>query len=91
MKAKSFVFIFSVVGLLSFGGILASAAGTWEYGYTFSTAYSNYHHPSKTHSATVVNNNTGRQGYDSRSSGVWAKAIVGRNFTEKATFYYNYW
>lgn len=91
MKFKSLVLTLSVAAILSVGGLLASAADKWDYGYTVNTAYSNYLHSDKTHSATVVNNNTGRQGYDSQRAGVWAKAIVGRNVTEKASFYYNYW
>lgn len=91
MKIKSLFLTASVLTLLSLGGILASAAGSWYYGYTFSTAYSNYHHSSRTHSATVVNKHTGRQAKDVQRAGAWAKAVVGRNVFEKASFYYNYW
>ena len=60
MKTKSLVLALSAVTLFSAGGIVAQAEGTWQHGYGVSSAYSNYHHGSKTHSATVVNNNTGR-------------------------------
>jgi lactococcin 972 family bacteriocin len=90
MKTKSLVLALSAVTLFSAGGIVAQAEGTWQHGYGVSSAYSNYHHGSKTHSATVVNNNTGRQGKDTQRAGVWAKATVGRNLTEKASFYYNF-
>ena len=95
MKTKTLLFTLSAATLLAAGSLSAKAAepseGTWNYGYNVSSAYSNYHHGSKSHSATVVNNNTGRSGKDTQDPGVWAKATVGRNLTEKCSFYYNYW
>ncbi|TFD56759.1 lactococcin 972 family bacteriocin [Cryobacterium suzukii] len=49
--------------------------GTWQWGDSSGTAYSNYYHSSKTHSATVcdgswANNCT----QDLQIKGVWAKA-----------------
>ena len=95
MKTKTLLLTLSAATLLATGGLAAKAAepseGTWNYGYNCSSAYSNYHHGSKTHSATVKNNNTGRDDSDTQDAGVWAKALVGRNITEKCSFYYNYW
>lgn len=91
MKTKTLLFSLSAITLFASGGLSAKAADAWYYGYNFSSAYSNYHHSSKTHSARVTNNNTGRFGRDEQRARVWAKAIVGRNFTEKCTFNYNYW
>lgn len=90
MKSKKFVLALLAVGIFYVGGSAASASGDWRYGYNFSSAYSNYL-INQSHSATVKNTNTGRQGYDSKGAGVWAKALVGRNVSEKAAFYYNHW
>lgn len=91
MKTKTLLFSLSAITLFASGGLSANAASSWRYGYNVSSAYSNYHHSSKTHSATVTNNNTGRRGRDQKRPGVWAKAVVGRNIIEKCTFNYNYW
>ena len=91
MKTKTLLFTLSAATLIAAGGLSAKAEGTWQYGYGIETAYSNYHHGSKSHSATVTNNNTGRFGKDTQRPGVWAKATVGRNVLESCSFYYNYW
>lgn len=67
------------------------ASDSWNYGYTIGTAYSNYLHSSKQHSATVINTNTGRQGHDEKRAAFWAEATVGRGILDKAAIYYNYW
>ncbi|GFH43427.1 hypothetical protein Hs30E_19780 [Lactococcus hodotermopsidis] len=91
MKTKTLILALSATTMIAAGGLSVKAAESWNYGYGISTAYSNYHHSSKTHTATVTNNNTGRSGKDQQGAGVWAKAVVGRNIIEKCTFYYNYW
>lgn len=90
MKSKKLILSLLAVGIFYVGGSAVEAAGDWKYGYNFSSAYSNYI-VNQSHSATVKNTNTGRQGYDSQGSGVWAKAVVGRSLNEKAAFFYNHW
>ncbi|GHU35979.1 hypothetical protein FACS1894192_01640 [Bacilli bacterium] len=91
MKAKTLLFTLSAATLIAAGGLSVKASDSWNYGYTFSTGYSNYLHPTRYHAARVVNKTTGNQGYGEAVKGVWAKALVGRNVTEKCSFYYNYW
>ncbi|MBM7642247.1 lactococcin 972 family bacteriocin [Streptococcus loxodontisalivarius] len=90
MEIKRFIISGAIVSLLALGVSTTVSAGTsWDYGYGVSTAYSNYYHSHRSHGAKVVNKNTGRVGIDNKGAGAWAKAVVGRNVTEKASFYYN--
>ncbi|MDR1568128.1 MAG: lactococcin 972 family bacteriocin [Streptococcaceae bacterium] len=77
--------------LLALGGVgITVSADTWDYGYTLGGAYSNYYHESKTHSATVVNRNTGATSKDTKTAGAWARASIGLPLIGgQASFYYN--
>lgn len=75
---KLFVISFLVGGLLVSGTAFAAsvAGGTWHYGvgYTGTYGYSNYYHPSRSHTASVKQGklvNTQRQG-----AGLWAKTSI---------------
>lgn len=61
--------------------------GTWEYGYGWNNAYSNYKHDHKNHGAKVVNPNNGIKNFRNAGPGVWTKASIG-TLWDPATFYY---
>lgn len=62
--------------------------GTWEYGYGWNNAYSNYKHDHKNHGTKVVNPNNGIKNFRNAGPGVWTKASIG-TLWDPATFYYN--
>lgn len=78
-KIKNFFVVSLLIGGLLYSGTTFAASvagGTWNYGvgYTGTYGYSNYHHPSRSHTASVKNGklvNSQRQG-----AGLWAKASI---------------
>lgn len=83
MKAKVIKGVTALVlslGLLTTGAVFAVsvAGGTWNYGvgYTGTYGYSNYHHPSRSHTASVRNGATGITNSQRAAAGNWAKASI---------------
>ncbi|MFV0556059.1 MAG: lactococcin 972 family bacteriocin [Lactovum sp.] len=88
---KKVLISLAVIMALAAGGVTASAA-TWNYGYRLGSAYSHYYHESMTHSATVVNRDTGNYGKATARSGAWAKASISLPWVGgRASFYYDQW
>lgn len=71
--------------------VLAASVGggTWNYGvgYTGTYGYSNYYHPSRLHSGTVVNGK--KKVIDQQYPGVWAKASITKIPPTGMSYYWN--
>lgn len=93
---KKLALVVSLVATLG-GGVaaVASAAaqypegGVWTYGSGNGGAYSNYYHPSKYHSSTVVSRKTGSSDKGYAGAGGTSRAWIRTSWGEKVAFYYN--
>ncbi|MDR0918849.1 MAG: lactococcin 972 family bacteriocin [Oscillospiraceae bacterium] len=97
-KLKNLAISTLAVGLMTISAISVVSAttanpegGTWVYGTSgipgIGKCYSEFWHPSRTHSATAVNG-SGKVDKDfGRPSNVWAKASVSRSFSGNEAYY----
>ncbi|CVO03297.1 lactococcin 972 family bacteriocin [Streptococcus pneumoniae] len=92
---KKLALVASIAATLGGGVSVASAAvqypegGVWTYGSGNSGAYSNYYHPSKYHSSTVVSRKTGSSDKGYAGAGGTSRAWIRTSWGEKVAFYYN--
>lgn len=90
---KKVILTFAMLLGLSGGAIGVSAAsvsvggGTWNYGVGITGSYSDYYHPSKTHTASVHSSGGGQKDTDRAYAGQWAKARV--SVWDGCSFYWN--
>lgn len=88
---KKIITVFMSVFLLVSTPILALAAtinvggGTWNYGTTFSTVYSEYKHKSKQSHTTVYGLNNKKSGW--KKAGTWAKVSTVRKLSGNKAFW----
>ena len=92
---KKLALVASLVATLGGGVAVASAVvkypggGVWTYGSANGGAYSNYYHPSKYHSSTVVSRKTGSSDKGYAGAGGTSRAWIRTSWGEKVAFYYN--
>ena len=97
MKARKLVGTAAAVAALVLLPVAAAAAdvvyvggGLWSYGVTAATVYSNYHHPSRYHSATACNAGAFDQCHQSAAAaGAWASAVNAKSLFGGNTAYWN--
>ncbi|MBZ6009937.1 lactococcin 972 family bacteriocin [Leuconostoc gelidum] len=65
-----------------------ASADSWNYGYTASTAYSNYYRGMYWHGSKVVNRNNGTTKTANNRAGVWSQATIA-DLWDPASFYYS--
>lgn len=98
-KTKALLATASVAAFIAVGPVSAASAanhvqsaggGTWQWGDESGQAYSNYHHGSKTHSATVCDGSyTNSCMQNVQIKGVWARAYKPDLFMNIETAYWN--
>lgn len=92
---KKLALVASIAATLGGSVAVASAAvqylegGVWTYGSGNDGAYSNYYHPSKYHSSTVVSRKTGSSDKGYAGAGGTSRAWIRTSWGEKVAFYYN--
>lgn len=92
---KKLALVASIAATLGGSVAVASAAvqypegGVWTYGSGNDGAYSNYYHPSKYHSSTVVSRKTGSSDKGYAGAGGTSRAWIHTSWGEKVAFYYN--
>lgn len=97
MKAKTIKLLTIFTLCISFIGTstalaVSVAGGTWNYGvgYTGTYGYSNYHHPSRSHTASVRNGQTGVINSQRAAAGNWARASVTKIPPTGLEYYYGF-
>ena len=90
---KKLDLVASIAATLGGSVAVASAAvqypegGVWTYGLGNGGAYSNYYHPSKYHSSTVVSRKTGSSDKGYAGAGGTSRAWIRTSWGEKGAFY----
>ncbi|HGJ2553505.1 TPA: lactococcin 972 family bacteriocin [Streptococcus pneumoniae] len=82
---KKLALVASIAATLGGSVAVASAAVQYPEG----GAYSNYYHPSKYHSSTVVSRKTGSSDKGYAGAGGTSRAWIRTSWGEKVAFYYN--
>ena len=98
MKARKLVGTAAAVAALVLLPVAAAAAdtvqvggGLWSYGVTIDNVYSNYHHPSRYHTATACNGGWVDQCRQAAASaGAWANATSARSITGNTAYWNTY-
>ena len=92
---KKLALVASIAATLGGSVAVASAAvqypegGVWTYGSGNGGAYSNYSHPQKYRSSTVVSRKTGSSDKGYAGAGGTSRAWIRTSWGEKVAFYYN--
>jgi lactococcin 972 family bacteriocin len=98
MNKRKILMLGAVVGaLLCTPAVAASATtasvggGFWSYGVTSSTVYSNYHHPSRYHTATACNGSLGSPCLQvAAAAGAWANSSLPKSIVSNSAYWATY-
>lgn len=90
----SLVAVALLVSIIGAGSVFAASVsgGTWHYGvgFTGTYGYSNYHHPSRSHTASVKNGQTGYINSQRAPAGAWAKSSITKIPPTGLSYYYGF-